>query len=99
MPADRYKREHVQTYTVSKDVRVMVWGAFCGLWKTPLYILERDFESKKHGFSAQSYLDVLNGNEIQIMTEGTLFMHDNAAIHTARVVKEWFFERSVKVID
>lgn len=43
-----------------KDISVMVWGAISkngGM--SDLIPLERDFESKKNGYSANSYIAVL----------------------------------------
>jgi hypothetical protein len=41
-------------------MKVIVWAAFWDLGRGSLYIMDRDFESKKHGYSAESYLEVLN---------------------------------------
>jgi hypothetical protein len=41
-------------------MKVMVWGAFWDLGRSGCYIIDRDFESAKHRYSAQSYLEVLN---------------------------------------
>lgn len=61
LPQDKWKPEMVETYRSGKDIRVMVWAAFWGNKKRcPLYIMDRDFESEKHGYSANSYLEVLN---------------------------------------
>jgi hypothetical protein len=49
----------IQTYTCGKDMKVMAWAAFWDTGRTQLYIMDRDFESKKHGYSANSYLEVL----------------------------------------
>jgi hypothetical protein len=49
----------VQTYDCKKNMKVMVWGCFWDLGRTSLYIMDRDFESPKHGYSAYSYLEVL----------------------------------------
>jgi len=39
----------------------MVWAMFWGDGqRLELYIMDRDFESKKHGYSAASYLKVLD---------------------------------------
>lgn len=38
----------------------MVWGCFWDTGRTPLYFMNRDFESKKHRYSANSYLEVLD---------------------------------------
>jgi transposase len=69
-------------------------------------VLDRDFESKKHRYSANSYLAVLNaqvlswyqelkGNEVEAYT----FMQDNASIHTARKVHDWFRDSEVTTTD
>jgi len=50
--------------------------------------MDRDFESKKHGYSARSYIEVLDARAIEYCTEDLIFMQDNASIHTAKVVKE-----------
>jgi hypothetical protein len=38
----------------------MVWGAFWDDGRSNLYIMDRDFESAKHGYSGNSYLEVLD---------------------------------------
>lgn len=58
-PAQKWDPEMVQTYGTGKDIRVMVWGCFWDTRRTPLYLMDRDFESKKHGYSTNSYLEVL----------------------------------------
>ncbi|PVH75727.1 hypothetical protein DL98DRAFT_643575 [Cadophora sp. DSE1049] len=39
-------------------MKVMVWGSFWDHGRSNLYIIDRDFESAKHGYSAESYLEV-----------------------------------------
>ena len=54
-----------------------------------LYIMDRDFESAKYEYSAESYLEVL---EAEVAPTYTLlekrykFMQDNTSIHTAHKV-------------
>jgi len=47
--------------------------------------MDCDFESKKHKYSANSYLEVLNV-EVELayanLDKGYIFMQDNASIHT-----------------
>jgi hypothetical protein len=50
----------VQTYSSNNNMKVIVWGAFGGTGRSNIYIIDRDFESKKHGYSAASYLEVLD---------------------------------------
>ncbi len=59
-PAQKWNKDYVQTYRLSRDISIMVWGCFWDIGRSDLYILDRDFESKKHGYSANSYIAVLN---------------------------------------
>jgi len=43
---------------------VMIWGAFWGSGRSDVYLLEREWESKKHGYSVASYIQVLDDNLI-----------------------------------
>ena len=43
--------------------------------------MDRDFQSKKNGFSANSYIEVLDAN-VQYMDDDICFIQDNASIHT-----------------
>ena len=52
--------------------------------------MDRDFESAKHGYSANSYLEVCEAEVAPIFEEldnGYLFMQDNASIYRANTVK------------
>ena len=82
----------VQTYKKGKDISVMVWAA---IWwwngkvhKSDLVILERDWESKKHGYTAKSYINILEDQLHRIWEPGMVFMQDNAPIHTAYATKK-----------
>jgi hypothetical protein len=99
--AQNWNREMVQTYGTNKNMKIMVWGAFWDLGRSNCYILDRDFESKKDGCSANSYLEVLNAEVEPIfedLDEGYMFMQDNASIHTAYKVRDWFIERRIITI-
>jgi hypothetical protein len=56
--------------------------------------MEHDFKLKKNGFSTNSYIEVLNAH-MQYMDNNMCFMQDNASIHTAQKVKDWFAEQQV----
>jgi len=67
----------------------MVWGYFWDQGRTSLYIIDRDFESKKYGYSAKFYLEVLE-TEIIAMFEyldfGYQFIQNNTSIYTVRKI-------------
>ena len=98
-PAQKWDKNMIQATPKGKDVRVMVWTAFWGGGTSDLYPLERDFESKKMGYSANSYLDVLEQNLVDWYKPGQIFMQDNATIHTAYKVRLWFEEHGVEVME
>jgi transposase len=61
--------------------------------------MDRDFESKKHGYSAKSYLEVLEDQMPRCWQPGLIFMQDNASIHNAHEVKKWFREMGIPLAD
>ena len=61
--------------------------------------MDRDFESKKHGYSANSYLEVLDENLPSCWSPGLVFIYDGAAIHTAYTVRRWFQDMGIPVTD
>jgi hypothetical protein len=101
--AQKWNRKMIMTYKASKDICVMVWGCFWDHGRSDLYVLDRDFESKKHGYSANSYIEVLDAQLApwyeELDDEGYIFMQDNAPIHTAHKVRDWFLEKGIRVID
>ena len=80
-------------------MKVMVWAVYWGDGVSDLYSLERDFEAKKIGYSANSYLNVLDQNLTQFYKPGLIFMQDNASIHTAHKMRFWFETHGVEVME
>jgi hypothetical protein len=91
----------VQIYNTNMNMKTMVWGVFWDYGRSNLYIIDRDFKSKKHGYSAESYLEVLEA-EISLIFEdlepGYEFIQDNIFIYIARKVKAWFLEYNIPII-
>ena len=76
-------------------VQVALWGSE----SSDLYPLERDFESKKNSYSANSYIDVLDQNLTEFYKPGLIFMQDNAPIHTTHKVRLWFENHRIEVME
>ena len=65
----------VETYKKGKGMSVMVSAAFWGDGqRSDLLILERDFESKKNRYSANSYLVLLEELVVPNYTDDLIFM-------------------------
>ena len=98
-PEQKWDRDKVMEIPNGKAFSIMVWGAFWGSGRSDLYLLDRDFESKKQGYSAVSYIQVLDHNLAGIWEPGLLFMQDNAPIHRAKKSKLWFQEMGIEVMQ
>jgi transposase len=64
--------------------------------------MDRDFESKKHRYSAASYLEVLEAQVkgwFRKLRRSYIFMQDNASIHTANKIKDWFRDNQITTTD
>ena len=63
--------------------------------------MDHDFESTKHGYSARSYIEVLDAKVALIFKDldnGYEFMQDNASIHTVHTVQAWFCEHGICLV-
>jgi len=96
---EKWDRDKLQEGSTGKGLSLMVWGAFWATNKSDLYLLQRDFAAKKQGYSAASYIDVLESNLLGLYDPSLLFMQDNAPIYSAKKTKEWFAEMGIRVID
>jgi len=64
----------------------MIWGAIWLGGRSEIIFMERDEEAPRQGYSANSYLAVLDEEIPRIWSPGMTFMQDGARIHTARKV-------------
>jgi hypothetical protein len=51
--------------------------------------LDREFEAKKQGYTAKSYIALLDEMLPNVWEPGHTFMHDNALIHSAKEDTKW----------
>ena len=89
----------IQTYKKGKDISLMIWGSIWIGGHSDLIIMQRDSSSDQGGYSAASYLDVLEEALPHCYEPGRKFMQDNARIHTAKKVKEWLLEMGIEMIE
>lgn len=96
---EKWKKQYIAPVQKGKNRRVMVWAAFWGDNRSELVRLERDFEAKKFGYTASSYIKVLDEFWSEIAESDVIFMQDNAPIHTARSVTKWFENHELEVME
>jgi transposase len=96
---EKWKKEYVFPFKKGKAISIMIWAAIWGSNHSDITFLSRDFESAKFGYSAKSYIEILEANLFSIWEPGLEFMQDNAPIHSARKVKEWFEDNGIPVME
>ena len=69
------------------------------VYKSELYILERDQESKKYRYSTQSYINILDNQLPKIQELGMIFMQDNTPIYIARTIKKQFKDIAILLLN
>ena len=76
----------------------MFWAAFGFKCKSNLVVIEGDKDAKRRGIIIKVYIKVLREYLPTILEHDSVFMQDNAPIHKAYKVKEFFEEIRIKVI-
>ncbi len=77
----------------------MFWAAFGHGARTDLVIMDGDPDAARGGVSSRIYRDVLEDNLPVIIEADSIFMHDNAPIHTAGIIKKFLREWAIDVMD
>jgi transposase len=98
-PQQKWQKEMVEPFSKGKDISVMIWGAIYGEGRSDVVIMDRDPDSAKSGYTANSYIAVLEDQIPRCYEPGRIFMQDNARIHTAKKVMAWFEEMGVKLLE
>ena len=88
-PGKSLKQWAIQPTRIKTKTKKTFWAAFGWGIRTNLVALEGDPESAKGGVTSQVYLTVLKTHLSTIMEADSIFMHDNAPIHTAKIIKRW----------
>lgn len=98
-PDEKWQKNMVEPYRKGHGVSVMVWGAFYGTEASNLVVMKRDSGAQSNGYTASSYIDTLEAELPSLYEPGLVFMQDNAPIHKARRVLDWFIEQGIEVLD
>ena len=78
----------------------MIWAAMCGQnGLSRCHIMSRDPDSGRGGYSSNSYLDILEDELPDYYEPGLIFMQDNAGIYIAYIVRDFFEENGIWVME
>jgi hypothetical protein len=77
----------------------MFWACFGFGCRTDLVVIEGDQNAKRGGVTAKVYLEVLDEYLPTILEDDSIFMQDNAPIHKAHKVRDWFIDHGIDVMD
>lgn len=97
-PGETWERRMIQPYPKGKQPSIMFWGAFIHTSLSRIVAMRRDENSSRHGVNAVSYRAVLEEQLPNLCTNGTIFMQDNAPIHTSRLITNWLRENGYETM-
>lgn len=97
-PDQKWNKEMIQPYKKGKDINVMIWSAIHGNGRSDMMIIDRDSDSEKSGYIANSYPSVLRDQLPRIWQPGMTFMQNNPSIHIAKRVKQWLEDEGIMVL-
>ena len=99
-PKEKWLPRMIHPKPKSRDISQMIWGAVQYGRRWPLFIMERDPEAENNGYTAQSYLRILyEALTTQYRGGEDIFMHDNASIHTAHIVRNWLENNGIHTLE
>jgi hypothetical protein len=85
---ERLRSELVHPKPCGKQKSQMFWTAFGYGLRTVLVPMEGDPDAAGGGVIARVYKEVLN-RHLPAVQFGAIFIHDNAPIHTANIIRDW----------
>ena len=95
----RLARDMVQKRRCGKQKSKMFWAAFGHGVRTQLVPMEGDPTASKGGVTARVYQAVLDQYLPPILGFGSIFIQDNAPIHTAHIIRDWFRQQGIEVMN
>lgn len=92
---EKYQQRFLKPEHKGKDISEMIMGFVSGEGRGPIIVMKRDPESKKNGFTANSYRWAMEEALPQLPTTGFYLLQDNAPIHTAKKSRAWIKEQKI----
>jgi transposase len=77
----------------------MFWAAFGYGIRSRLVPIDGDPTARRNGVTARVYQGVLDQHLLPLLQFSTIFMHDNAPIHTAHLIRDFLRAYGIDVMD
>lgn len=96
---EKFIQECVAPYTKGTDIKLIIWGCFWGVNKGTMVLLI--VKSVNH----KVYLDICHYCVLPVVQRvhdtlgDPIFMQDNAPVHRAYAVRDWFEDHNVQVMN
>jgi transposase len=96
--AEQLINRDIHAIRTGKGVKKMFWAGFGYNTRTGLILLDGDPEAPRGGISSR-VIEVLYAALLpQLVQEGDIFMHDNAPVHTAAIIKAILAHMRIEVM-
>ena len=59
IPSQKWNKEIIELYKKGKDISIIIWVAIWSTERSELIVISRDSQSKREGYSTNSYIKVL----------------------------------------
>jgi len=97
-PAEKWNKECVQTFSKSKGICIMVWGAIKAGERSELILMQRDEGARRRGYTSSSYCEALELGLLPMWSDDYVYMQDNAPIHKSAYTREWFEKTDIELL-
>jgi hypothetical protein len=98
-PSEQLAAGDVCTRRTGKGVKQMFWAGFGQTIRTGLVPLNGDPDVDRGGVNSTHIQALYSAWLPEFVFDGDIFMHDNASVHTARIVQQLLRELGVEVMD
>jgi len=96
---EKWLAECIRPRAAGKGISLMVWGCFCGCQKGPLVPIRQTITAVRYLHLLRCHLISFIGLLLGAGLIDIGFQQDNAPVHKAYVVMDWFEDMNIQVED